>query len=59
MTRAEARDLARGHAARCLESHLEAGWPDADEFGYADDEAILIVDEIHRIAVRLNGGQQP
>lgn len=56
MTRAEARDRARGHAARCLHTHLDAGWPDPAEFGYTEAEAALVAQELERIADRLNGG---
>jgi len=57
MTRSEARRLARGHVARCIQSALGEGWPDAAEFGYTDEQASLVADEIHRIAVRIGGAQ--
>lgn len=49
MDKRTAKDLARGHVARCLRTHLDAGWPDAEDFGYTDAEQALVAGEIERI----------
>lgn len=53
MTKAEARDKARGHVHRVLTTALEGGWPDQEEWGYTTQEYLLIMREIEAIVTRL------
>lgn len=53
MPRAEVVRRARNHAANTIHTALGGGWPDAEEFGYTDDEKERIARELEAIAARL------